>query len=84
MGAQNNNSLVTNTSVSSGSYLTLNSGSSGTSGSLYWSNQEKTTEFIEFALEIMGVSLKYSDFVNMSDADKTAFIRDLKIKKILD
>ena len=81
MGAQNNNSLVTNTSVSSGSYLTTNSLNSG---SLYWSNQEKTTEFIEFALEIMGVSLKYSDFVNMSDADKTAFIRDLKIKKILD
>ena len=81
MGAQNNNSLVTNTSVSSGSYLTTNSLNSG---SLYWSNQEKTTEFIEFALEIMGVSLKYSDFVNMSDADKTAFIRDLKINKILD
>ena len=41
-------------------------------------------EFIEFALKLMGVDLKYSDFKNMSDSDKIAMIRDMKINKIID
>ena len=40
-------------------------------------------EFIEFALEIMGVNLKYSQFKEMSMPEKSAFIRDLKIDRLL-
>lgn len=79
-----NNSL---TSVSTatitgsvGSYLV----SDGT-GIVSWENKiDKKIEFIEFALELMGVDLKYSDFENMSDSDKIAMIRDMKINKIID
>ena len=45
---------------------------------------DKMIEFIEFALELMGIDLKYSDFKNMSDSDKIAMIRDMKINKIID
>lgn len=56
-----------------------------TSGSVDWNyNTDGITDFIEFSLKIMGVDLKYSDFKKMSDQDKAAFIRDLKIGRILD
>ena len=40
-------------------------------------------DFIEFALEIMGIDLKYHDFKEMSTQERVAFIRDLKIDRIL-
>lgn len=70
---------ITTTIGPIGSYLMTDS-----SGNLTWGKQEKMIEFVEFALEIMGINLKYSDFENMSVADRTAFIRDLKIDKIID
>jgi len=62
-----------------GSYLV----SDGT-GIATWTGNDKMVEFIEFALELMGIDLKYSDFKNMSDSDKIAMIRDMKINKIID
>ena len=70
---------ITTTIGPIGSYLMTDS-----SGNLTWGKQEEMIEFVEFALEIMGINLKYSDFENMSVADRTAFIRDLKIDKIID
>jgi len=40
-------------------------------------------EFIEFAFQIMGIDLTYADFKRMSDDEKKAFLRDIKINKIL-
>jgi hypothetical protein len=80
MATKCNSTLGTLTSGAPGSYLMTDS-----SGTLSWSSKNDTmVEFVEFALEIMGIDLKYSEFTKMSDAEKIAFIRDLKIKKILD
>ena len=81
MAMQTNNTLLsTLVSGTPGSYLTTNS-----SGSISWSNKQddKMIEFIEFTLEIMGVNLKYSEFKEMSMSERAAFIRDLKIDRIL-
>ena len=80
MAMQPNNTLSTLVSGTPGTYLTTDS-----SGSISWSNrdEDKMIDFIEFALEIIGVDLKYSDFKEMSVHERTAFIRDLKIDSIL-
>jgi len=79
MATKCNNTLGTLTTGSPGSYLVTDK-----SGSLSWSTQnDKMVEFVEFALEIMGVNLKYSDFEKMSSSDRISFIRDLKIEKVL-
>ncbi len=79
MATQYGNTLGTLTSGAPGSYLMTDG-----SGSLSWTTQnDKMVEFVEFALEIMGVNLKYSDFEKMSSSDKIAFIRDLKIDSVL-
>jgi len=79
MATKCNNTLGTLTTGSPGSYLVTDS-----SGSLSWSKQdEKTIEFVEFALEIMGINLKYSEFEKMSNADRVAFVRELRIDSVL-
>lgn len=80
MAMQPNNTLSTLVSGTPGTYLTTDS-----SGSISWSKRDddKMIDFIEFALEIIGVDLKYSDFKEMSVHERTAFIRDLKIDSIL-
>ena len=40
-------------------------------------------EYIEFAFQVMGIDLSYEDFKKMSDDEKKAFLRDIKINKIL-
>ena len=78
MATQYSNTLGTLTSGTPGSYLTTDS-----SGSISWSKNDKMVEFVEFALEIMGIDLKYSDFEKMSSADRKAMLRDLKIDSVL-
>jgi hypothetical protein len=79
MATKCNSTLGNLTTGSPGSYLVTDG-----SGSLYWSKQDdKSIEFIEFALEIMGINLKYSDFEKMSNADRIAFVRELRIDSVL-
>ena len=40
-------------------------------------------EYIDFAFEVMGIDLNYEDFKRMSPDEKKAFLRDIKINKIL-
>lgn len=40
-------------------------------------------EYIDFAFEVMGIDLNYEDFKKMSADEKKAFLRDIKINKIL-
>lgn len=79
MAIQPNNTLSL-ASGTTGTYLTTDS-----SGSISWSKRDddKIIDFIEFALEIIGVDLKYHDFKEMSVQERTAFIRDLKIDRLL-
>jgi len=80
MAIQPNNTLSTLISGTPGTYLTTDS-----SGSISWSkrDEDKIIDFIEFSLEIMGIDLKYHDFKEMSVQERAAFIRDLKIDKLL-
>ena len=79
MATQYNNTLGTLTSGAPGSYLMTDS-----SGTLSWSSKNDTmVEFVEFALEIMGIDLKYSEFEKMSSSDRKAMLRELKIDSVL-
>ena len=40
-------------------------------------------DFVEFTLDILGIDLKYEDFIKMSDSDKRSFIRNWKLNQIL-
>ena len=74
------NNISTIVSGTPGAYLATDS-----SGSISWSKRDddKMIDFIEFALEIIGIDLKYHDFKEMSTQERAAFIRDLKIDRIL-
>ena len=74
------NNISTIVSGTPGTYMTTDS-----SGSISWSKRDddKMIDFIEFALEIMGIDLKYHDFKEMSTQERVAFIRDLKIDRLL-
>jgi len=78
MSAQLNNlgNITIDTSHNSG-YI-----ASDGSSTLAWPDQN-IVEFVEFALEIMGIGIKYSDFKNMSQHEKAAVMRDLKIDRAL-
>ena len=78
MATEINNTITIASYKSPGVYI------SDTSGSINTYNRDGITDFIEFSLKIMGVDLKYSDFMEMSDQDKAAFIRYLKIGRVLD
>jgi hypothetical protein len=41
-------------------------------------------EYFDFIVEILGIDITFDEFKVMSDSEKKSFIRDLKIKKILD
>lgn len=78
MAIHSNKSTIV--SGTSGAYLTTDS-----SGSISWSKRDddKMIDFIEFVLKIMGIDLKYHDFKEMSTQERVAFIRDLKIDRLL-
>lgn len=82
--------MITNTltNITTATTITGSVGSyivSDATGTISWGNKiDKKVEFIEFALELMGIDLKYSDFENMSKSDRIAMIREIKINKIID
>ena len=58
-------------------------GSSNISSSYSWIEKKDIKDFVEFFLEILGIDLKYEDFIKMSDSDKRSFIRNWKLNQIL-
>ena len=40
-------------------------------------------DYIDFAFQIMGIDLTYQDFKNMSSDERKAFLRDIKINKLI-
>jgi len=70
------------TSTSTGTLI--NSGGFINGGGYSWVDKtEDIKDFVEFVLEILGIELKYEDFIKMSESDKKRFIRDWKINQIL-
>lgn len=53
------------------------------SGSYTVDLNSSLVEYIDFAFQIMGIDLNYEDFKKMSDSERKAFLRDIKINKIL-
>ena len=84
MATEINNTITITSYKSPGVYISDTSGSVDWTQSGWNSYNHGIIDFIEFSLKIMGVNLKYSDFMEMSDQDKAAFIRDLKIGRVLD
>ena len=70
------------TSTSTGT-LILNSNSNITSSYSWIDTNKDIKDFVEFVLDILGIDLKYEDFIKMSDSDKKAFIRNWKLNQIL-
>jgi hypothetical protein len=76
-----NNNTITTCSTNITGIVYSNGGS--ISNDIRWESN-KIIDFIEFSLKIMGIELTYNQFKEMSDAEKAAFIRDIKINKIID
>jgi hypothetical protein len=70
------------TSTSTGT-LIINGNSNITSSYSWIDTNKDIKDFVEFFLEILGIDLKYEDFIEMSDSDKRAFIRNWKLNQIL-
>ena len=75
-------SLVSNLTSTSTGTLIIN-GNSISSGYSWIDTNRDVKDFVEFALEILGIDLKYEDFIKMSDSDKRSFIRNWKLNQIL-
>lgn len=76
-------SLVSNLTSTSTGTLIINGNSNITSGYSCIDTNKDIKDFVEFVLEILGIDLKYEDFIKMSDSDKKAFIRNWKLNQIL-
>jgi hypothetical protein len=59
--------------------ITYDNTSLATSGDL-----SDVIEYFNFIVEILGIDITFEEFKNMNSNEKKSFIRDIKIKKILD
>jgi hypothetical protein len=75
------NILSSNITLASGTFCTTSA--RGVISYNIASSDANAHEFVEFALELMGIDLKYSDFQRMTEQEKKAMLRDRKIEKIL-
>ena len=76
-------SLVSNLTSTSTGTLIINGNSNITSSYSWIDTNKDIKDFVEFALDILGIDLKYEDFIKMSDSDKRSFIRNWKLNQIL-
>jgi hypothetical protein len=70
-------------STTSTGTLIINGNSNITSSYSWIDTNKDIKDFVEFALDILGIDLKYEDFIKMSDSDKRSFIRNWKLNQIL-
>lgn len=72
---------ITNTNVTISGSSNITTGYS--SGTYLLHQLYELVEYIDFAFQVMGIDLSYEDFKKMSSDEKKAFLRDIKINKIL-
>lgn len=65
------------------STLTINGTNNISTGYSWVDHNKDVKDFVEFVLEILGIKLKFEDFVQMSESDKISFLRDYKLNQIL-
>lgn len=86
---------TTNTTNTLNGTILVNGNSTGTtgatltyaSGGAVWSDRshiDEVKDYIDFALELMGIDLDFQRFSRMTAAEKQAMIREMKIDKIID
>ena len=63
--------------------LTLNGANNISTGYSWVDHNKDVKDFVEFILEILGIELKFEDFIQMSESDKISFLRDYKLNQIL-
>lgn len=68
-----------NTTLNTGTGIIYTSGSSIDSIEL----DKSLIEYIDLLYQLIGVDMNYDKFKNLSTSEKQAFIRDIKIKKLL-
>lgn len=78
-GITSNGYVSNNTIVAGSSNMTIGYNS----GSYVVDINKDLVEYIDFAFQLMGIDLTYQDFKRMSPDEKRAFLRDIKINKIL-
>jgi hypothetical protein len=67
-----------------GGYNNIVIGNSNTITGYSW--VDKTTsiqEYIEFGLKLMGIDLSFEDFSNMTETERTAFMRNHRLDNLL-
>lgn len=77
------NSATSQTSITSSGNYNLGYASGG----LVWSDRshiDDVKDYIDFALELMGIDLDFHKFSRMTSEEKRAMIREMKIDKIID
>ena len=78
-GITSNGYVSNNTIVAGSSNMTIGYNS----GSYVVDINKDLVEYIDFDFQLMGIDLTYQDFKRMSPDEKRAFLRDIKINKIL-
>ena len=78
-GITSNVYVSNNTIVAGSSNMTIGYNS----GSYVVDINKDLVEYIDFDFQLMGIDLTYQDFKRMSPDEKRAFLRDIKINKIL-
>jgi len=68
--------------------LITNPGSLQSSGTISWSDgtfmNSDIVEYIDIFYQLMGIDMDYKRFSEMTKEEKKVFIRDLKLKKLID
>lgn len=84
-GSHSGSLTLTGTLNSYPGALTVGNGHTITDGnSNISSDLEKLREFADFALEALGIGIKYEQFARMNDTEKKAMLREIKINRIVD
>ena len=85
-----NSTWGTTTGIGGYVYPTVTSGTTLTSNNttINWGNgitmNSDIIEYIDIFYQFMGIDMDYKRFSEMTKEEKKAFVRDLKIKKIID
>ena len=72
--------INTTTTISAGTGIIYTNGSNINNIEI----DKSLIEYIELLYQLIGVDMNYDKFKNLSTSEKQAFIRDIKIKKLLD
>lgn len=72
--------INTTTTISAGTGIVYTNGSNISNIEI----DNSLIEYIELLYQLIGVDMTFDKFKNLSTSEKQAFIRDIKIKKLLD